>query len=82
MLEDIVSVQPIGGYRLRIRFEDNVEGDVDISEIVRFEGVFEPLQKLEVFEKVFVNSDLGTICWPNGADLAPETLRNRIQIPV
>jgi len=36
--------------------------------------VFEPLQDVDYFAKVSVDSEPGTVVWPNGADLAPEVL--------
>ncbi len=78
MLKDIVGVQPTGQYRLRLRFEDGIEGEVDIAELIRFEGVFAPLKDHQEFLKVSVNPDLGTICWPNGADLDPDVLYAKV----
>ncbi len=74
MLKDVVEVQPLDGYRLRLRFEDNVEGIVDISQLVKFQGVFAPLRERDFFLQVHVNAELGTICWPNDADLDPDVL--------
>ena len=78
MLKDIVDVVPQGGYRLRLRFEDGVAGDVDVGELVHFTGVFAPLHEPAFFLQVRVNPDLGTICWPNGADLDPDVLYARV----
>jgi hypothetical protein len=39
-----------------------------------FEGVFSPLKAPDRFAELRVDPDLGTICWPNGADIAPEAL--------
>jgi hypothetical protein len=74
MLKDIVQVQPLDGYRLRLRFEDGVEGSVDVAELIRFTGIFAPLRDHGYFLQVRVNPDLGTIYWPNGADLDPDVL--------
>ncbi|MBE9202645.1 DUF2442 domain-containing protein [Synechocystis salina LEGE 06099] len=74
MLQDIVAVNPLKNYKLYLRFEDNQDGIVDIQKQVEFTGVFEPLKDLEYFAQVKVNPELGTIQWPNGADLDPDVL--------
>jgi hypothetical protein len=74
MLKDIVSAQPLDGYQLLLKFEDEVEGAVDIAKLIEFTGVFEPLNDPAYFAQVTVNADLGTICWDNGADLDPDVL--------
>jgi hypothetical protein len=58
---------------VRLRFEDGAEGDVDLSNS-RWHGVFEPLADPDYFGQVALDEELGTIVWPNGADIAPETL--------
>ncbi|MBD2655264.1 DUF2442 domain-containing protein [Synechocystis sp. FACHB-383] len=74
MLQDIVAVNPLKNYKLYLRFEDNQDGIVDIQKQIEFTGVFEPLKDLEYFAQVKVNPELGTIQWPNGADLDPDVL--------
>lgn len=74
MLKDIIAVQPLDGYQLHLKFEDEVEGVVDIAELIQFTGIFEPLRDRTYFAQVKVNPDLGTICWDNGADLDPDVL--------
>ena len=78
MLKDIVEVQPTREYRLRLRFEDGREGEVDVAGMIRFEGIFAPLKDRTEFLKVSVNPELGTICWPNGADLDPDVLYAKV----
>jgi len=78
MLRDVVEARHVGGHRVYLRFDDGVEGEVDLSAIVRFEGVFAPLREPEKFAEFQVAPDLGTICWPNGADIAPETLYDAV----
>lgn len=76
---DVICVKVLDGYKLFLKFDDGASGEVDISKLVPFEGVFKPLQDQKFFSKVTVNKDLGTICWENGADLSPSYLRQKIQ---
>ena len=54
-------------------------GDVDLAN--RFAGplgpMFEPLRDVDYFAQVAVDEELGTILWPNGADLAPDVLHEQ-----
>jgi Protein of unknown function (DUF2442) len=74
MLKDVVKVGAAGDYRLRVEFEDGVAGEIDVAQIVPFEGIFAPLRDPKLFRAVAVDPDLGTIRWPNGADLDPDVL--------
>lgn len=78
MLKDIVDARPLDGYRLHLRFEDGAEGDVDVAELVEFDGVFAPLRDRAAFASVRVDADLGTVVWPNGADLDPSVLYAKV----
>ncbi len=72
-LVDITAVEVIGVYRLRLTFEDGTVGDVDFR-AREWRGVFEPLRDPTYFARVDIDSEAGTIAWPNGADMAPEPL--------
>lgn len=74
MLKDVIEVRPLENYQLYLRFEDSVSGEIDVAELMEFTGVFEPLRDKNFFNQVRVNPDLGTICWPNDADLDPDVL--------
>jgi Protein of unknown function (DUF2442) len=74
MLKDIVEVHPLEDYRLKLRFEDGAEGVIDVAQLVPFTGVFAPLRDRNEFLSVRLNPELGTICWPSGADLDPDVL--------
>jgi hypothetical protein len=69
MLHDIVEVTPLGGHRLRLRFDNGVEGEVDLSNRLKFQGVLAPLEDPDFFARVFVHPEFGTISWPNEVDL-------------
>lgn len=78
MLKDIVEARPLGQHRLFLRFEDGVEGEVDIAAIVSFTGMLAPLADPQCFAQVTVDQEGGTVVWPNGADLDPDVLYARI----
>ena len=74
MLKDAIWVKALRGNKIRVRFEDGVEGKVDFAALAPFEGVFAPLRDPKVFKQVRVNPELGTIEWPSGADIDPIVL--------
>jgi len=74
MLKDIVEARPAGGHKLYLRFEDGVEGEVDLSKLIEFKGIFEPLRDVREVANVRVDPEQGTVSWPNGADLDPDVL--------
>ena len=74
MLKDIIEANVIENYVLFLRFEDGLEGEIDISSIVPFEGIFDKLKDQDYFKTVKVDHELGTIVWDNGADLSPDYL--------
>jgi Protein of unknown function (DUF2442) len=73
----VTRVKVVADHRLHLGFEDGVEGELDFSER-DWRGVFEPLQDPSYFGRVRLDRELGTIVWPNGADMAPETLHERV----
>lgn len=74
MLMDITEVEVVGRYRLRLRFADGTNGDVDVSKLVDFRGVLSALRDESEFAKVRINEELGAVTWPCGADLDPDVL--------
>ena len=71
-MDRVTAVRPLDGYRLAVEFEDGLRGEVDLSDRL-FGPVFEPLRDLDVFRAVSID-EFGVICWPTGADLAPDAL--------
>lgn len=70
----IRSVELVGPHSLRLGFNDGASRRVNLlSELTG--PVFEPLRDPEVFSRVVLDPVAGTVVWPNGADFAPEFLR-------
>ena len=75
----ISSAKHLGEHRLRLHFNDGTSGDVDLAD--RLSGaIFEPLNDIEYFSHFDLSGP--TLEWPNGADFAPEYLRDLISEPV
>jgi hypothetical protein len=74
---DVVSVKPVGGFRLRIGFSDGSVGVHDFSSTASRDGeMVRPLKDAAFFARVFV--ELGALTWPNGFDLDPIALHDRM----
>lgn len=70
-LPSVIRAEYRGGHRIHMTFNDNSEKTIDFRQWL--EGrVFEPLKNPSYFRRFFL--DGGTVAWPNGADIAPETL--------
>jgi len=67
----VIEATYLHDYVIHIVFSNGKEGTIDLSAFIG-QGVFEPLTNKTFFKKLFV--DGWTISWPNGADIAPETL--------
>jgi hypothetical protein len=74
--QEVINIEYRGPYRYHVAFADGVAGDLDFSEYLIKGPVFGALQDPSLFSKATV--DGGTIVWPNGADIAPETLYEKI----
>jgi hypothetical protein len=70
----LIEARPRDGYVVGVRFEDGTCGDVDLSYLTEYGGVFEPLKDPAYFAELRADAEAGTIVWPNDADIAPETL--------
>lgn len=70
----ITSVEPLQGFVLKLSFDDGTEREVDLENEL-WGPVFEPLRtNPDLFRQVQVDRELGTIVWPNGADMDPDVL--------
>ncbi len=75
-LPRVTDVQVSGPHRLHLSFDDGNGGEIDFAGR-EWRGVFKPLADPAYFAEVRFEPDAETIFWPNGADMAPETLYER-----
>jgi len=75
---DITAAEVVRHGVLRLTFADGLSGEVDVLDRMRG-PVFEDARTPEGFARVETDPETGTVVWPGGADLAPDTLYERIQ---
>jgi hypothetical protein len=77
MLNKVTRLDRLGGFRLRVRFNDGSEGTHNFAAMVSEPGsMIEPLRDEAYFARVFL--EFGAPTWPNGFDIAPEWLRREM----
>jgi hypothetical protein len=75
MLPRVIGVRHVKDYELEIRFSDGTVAELDFRDkVVGRGGVFGPLEDVDFFARVSVDTEAGTLAWPNGVDLCPDVL--------
>lgn len=71
----IVSVKSLGDFVLNLKFDDGLEKNIDMWPLIKdTKGLLGQLKDKELFSKVSIDTEAGTIIWPNGVDYAPDVL--------
>ena len=79
-MPDIIAAHAISPRTLSIQFDNGYQGALNLDDFINnYTGVFKPLLDPEYFNRLSINTDLGTICWPNGADLCPDSVYTHMQ---
>lgn len=74
MYYDVLEARHIEGYKLELFFENGKNGFVDLRGYHHKGGIFSHFSDIEYFKQFYVSKEIGTLCWPDGVDIAPETL--------
>lgn len=74
-MNDVIEIEYRQEYVYHVKFDDGLEADVDFTSYLNRGSVFRPLSDLDLFKQAMIEG--GTIAWPNGADIAPETLYDK-----
>ncbi|NQT38399.1 MAG: DUF2442 domain-containing protein [Planctomycetes bacterium] len=80
MIPRIVEARYVRDFTIHLRFANGTEGDVELGGELYGE-IFEPLKDMETFKQFTIHPEFHTLCWPNGADMAPEFLYEKTKVP-
>jgi hypothetical protein len=76
----LLEARYVRDYVIWLRWNDGSQGEVDLRE--ELEGpIFEPLKDQNYFRAFTLSPEIHTLVWPNGADVAPEFLREHTRVP-
>lgn len=73
----IIACKAHPGYKVWIRFDDGLAGEVDLSDLVG-KGVFSAWNSIEFFNSVHVDKESETVAWGDDLDLDPYVLREKL----
>jgi hypothetical protein len=76
-LNDVKQIEYRSGYSYLIVFDDGVRAIIDFSDYLQRGPIFAALRDPLIFRQARIEG--GTIAWPNGADIAPETLYEKCE---
>jgi hypothetical protein len=79
MRDDIIlgvkKALPLDGYKIWVEFEDGFKKSVSIEPFIK-NGISSALRNVDYFKSFKIEN--GYICWDNGYDICPVTLREFI----
>jgi hypothetical protein len=69
----VTAARVVGPHSLELQFDDGLIKRINLRHEL-YGPIFEPLRDPAYFARVAVDTSLGTVTWPNGADFAPDFL--------
>jgi hypothetical protein len=79
MNDDVLEARHLGGYVVWLRFRDGTTGEIDLGPELHG-AMFEPLREPVLFAQFEIDPEFRTLCWPTGADFAPEFLHDNVRV--
>jgi len=78
MIVKLVQVKAINQYMIWLKYDDNIEGQVDLSHL-KDKPVFKNWENPNFFNKVYIDSETGAVAWDENIELCPDSLYLKIK---
>jgi hypothetical protein len=79
MIPEVVHAEYVRDFIISVRFADGQAGTVDLHDVLQG-PMFEPLKNKDMFRQFSIHPQFKTLCWDNGADIAPEFLYEHLRL--
>ncbi len=73
MISNPVEVKALDNYKIQIRFEDGISGQIDLSSL-NGKGIFKAWNDYKKFKSVYIDKETKSIAWDNNIKLDTENL--------
>ncbi|MFO7912086.1 MAG: DUF2442 domain-containing protein [Desulfotignum sp.] len=80
MIPEVVDAKYVRDFIVFVRFADGKAGTVDLQDALQG-PMFQPLRNKDIFCQFYIHPEFKTLCWDNGADIAPEFLYEHLRVP-
>jgi len=78
MIAKPLQVKSISRYTIWLKFDDNTEGEVDLSHLIH-KPVFQKWMESDFFDKVHIDTETGAIAWDENIELCPDNIYLKIK---
>lgn len=75
----LVSVEPRVSRKIFLKYDDGVEGQVDLTKTIE-RNVFDDLNDLKEFSKIYFNENTDELCWPCGVRMCTNALYRQVSL--